>query len=318
VPDRRRGERLINVRRLLALVGLAASIVALTGCGAGTPSPSDGRLRVVATTTQVGEAAREVGGSDIVLTVLLKPGAEAHEFEITPPAAAAIEKSDVILESGAGLEIWLERALITLGGADRLRDMSTGIALRAPDDPAQSDEVDPHWWLTAPNAMQLVEHVRAALSAAQPDLTDAFAARAAAYIARLQAADVEIRRLMAEIPPARRGIVTNHDALGYFMAEYGLHFVGSVFPSLDVSSEPNPAQLAALADTIRAEGVTAIFSESAVNPRLAKAIADETGARVVDEPLYTDSLGPPGSGADTLDGMLLHDAQVIHDALVSD
>jgi zinc/manganese transport system substrate-binding protein len=318
VPDRRRGERLINVRRLLALVGLAASIVALTGCGAGTPSPSDGRLRVVATTTQVGEAAREVGGSDIVLTVLLKPGAEAHEFEITPPAAAAIEKSDVILESGAGLEIWLERALITLGGADRLRDMSTGIALRAPDDPAQSDEVDPHWWLTAPNAMQLVEHVRAALSAAQPDLTDAFAARAAAYIARLQAADVEIRRLMAEIPPARRGIVTNHDALGYFMAEYGLHFVGSVFPSLDVSSEPNPAQLAALADTIRAEGVTAIFSESAVNPRLAKAIADETGARVGDEPLYTDSLGPPGSGADTLDGMLLHDAQVIHDALVSD
>jgi ABC-type Zn uptake system ZnuABC Zn-binding protein ZnuA len=318
VPIRRRGDRLITVRRLAALVGLAASIVALTGCGAGSPSPSEGRLRVVATTTQVGEAAREVGGSDIALTVLLKPGAEAHEFEITPPAAAAIEKSDVILESGAGLEVWLERALITLGGADRLRDMSTGIALRAPDDPAQSDEVDPHWWLTAPNAMQLVEHVRAGLSAARPDLAEAFAARAAAYVARLQAADGEIRRLMAEIPPARRGIVTNHDALGYFMAEYGLHFVGSVFPSLDVSSEPNPAQLAALADTIRREGVTAIFSESAVNPRLAKAIADESGALVVDEPLYTDSLGPSGSGADTLDGMLLHDAQVIHDALVTD
>jgi zinc/manganese transport system substrate-binding protein len=318
VPSPRRGDRLITVRRLVTLLGLAAGVVAVTGCGAGTLSPSDGRLRVVATTTQVGEAAREVGGADIVLTVLLKPGAEAHEFEITPPAAAAIEKSDVILESGAGLEVWLERALITLGGADRLRDMSTGIALRAPDDPAQSDEVDPHWWLTAPNAIQLVEHVRAALSAARPDLTDAFAARAAAYVARLEVADIEIRRLMAEIPSARRGIVTNHDALGYFMAEYGLHFVGSVFPSLDVSSEPNPAQLAALADTIRREGVTAIFSESAVNPRLAKAIADETGARVVDEPLYTDSLGPPGSGADTLDGMLLHDAQDIHDALVSD
>ena len=59
----------------------------------------------------------------------------------------------------------------------------------------------------------------------------------------------------------------------------------------------------------------AIFSESAVNPELAQAIAEETGAQFVDEPLYTDSLGPPGSGADTLDGMLLHDAQVIHDAL---
>jgi len=62
--------------------------------------------------------------------------------------------------------------------------------------------------------------------------------------------------------------------------------------------------------------VTAIFSESAVNPKLAKAIADETGARVVDTPLFTDSLGPAGSGAETLDGMLLYDARVIHDALL--
>jgi ABC-type Zn uptake system ZnuABC Zn-binding protein ZnuA len=205
--------------------------------------------------------------------------------------------------------------LATIGGAERLRDMSTGVALRAPEDPGRAGEVDPHWWLTAANATLLVEHVRDALSAARPDLADGFAERAAVYVTRLQAADREIRRLMGEIPTARRGIVTNHDALGYFVAEYGLHLVGSVFPSLDVSSEPNPAQLATLADTIRAHGVTAIFSESAVNPKLAQAIARESGARVVDTPLYTDSLGLPGSGAETLDGMLLHDAQVIHDAL---
>ncbi len=195
--------------------------------------------------------------------------------------------------------------------------MSVGVALRKPDDPAEASETDPHWWMTAPNAIHLVENVRDALSAARPDLASGFAERSAAYVARLQAADTEIRRLMGEVPPARRGIVTNHDALGYFMAEYGLHFIGSVFPSLDVSSEPDPAQLAALADTIRSAGVTAIFSESAVNPKLAKAIADETGAHVVDTPLYTDSLGPPGSDGETLDGMLLHNARVIHDALVA-
>ena len=301
--------------RLLLLASLAAL---LAGCGGGTPSPSDGRLRVVATTTQVGEAAREVGGDDVALTVLLKPGAEAHDFELTTTAAAAIERSDLILESGAGLETWLEGALRTIGGEDRLRDMSEGIALRSPDDPGDADEVDPHYWLNAPNAKRMVENVRAALSAARPELTDAFAERASAYLARLAEVDVEIRRLMAEVPEERRGIVTNHDALGYFLAEYGLRFVGSVFPSLDVSAEPNPSQLAALAETIRREGVTAIFSESAVNPKLARAIAAETGARVVDEPLYTDSLGPPRSGADTLDGMLLRDAQVIHDALVEE
>jgi ABC-type Zn uptake system ZnuABC Zn-binding protein ZnuA len=271
---------------------------------------------VVATTTQVGEAARVVGGDDIALTVLLKPGADAHDFEITTTVAAAIERSDLILESGAGLETWLERALATIGGEDRLRDMSEGIALRSADDQGEAGEVDPHYWLTASNASHMIENVQAALTAARPELAGAFAERAAAYLARLEGADVDIRRLMAEIPAERRGIVTNHDAFGYFIAEYGLRLVGSVFPSLDVSAEPNPAQLAALADTIRREGVIAIFSESAVNPRLAQAIANETEARVVDEPLYTDSLGPPGSGADTLDGMLLHDALVIYDALV--
>ncbi len=304
------------MRRRALLLGLTLGVAALTACSGGTPSPSDGRLRVVATTTQVGEAARVVGGDDISLTVLLRPGAEAHEFEITPPAAAAIEKADLILESGAGLETWLEDALITIGGADDVRDMSAGIALRAPDDPAEAGEVDPHYWLTAPNSIRLVENVHDALSAARADLAGGFTTRAAAYVARLQTADVEIRRLVAEIPVARRGVVTNHDALGYFMAEYGLRFVGSVFPSLDVSAEPNPAQLAQLADTIRSEGLTAIFSESAVNPRLAAAIAEETGAHVVDTPLYTDSLGIPGSPGATLDGMLLHNARVIHDALV--
>jgi len=298
------------------ILWLAVGVATQTACTDPFPSPADGRLRVVATTTQVGEAARGVGGDDIALTVLLKPGAEAHEFELTPTAAAAIEKSDVILESGAGLETWLEGALATIGGEDRLHDMSAGVELRSPDDPAEAGEIDPHYWLTAPNASRMVENVRDALSHVRPDLADAFAARAAEYQARLERADVEIRRLMAEIPPQRRGIVTNHDAFGYFMAEYGLHFIGSVFPSLDVSAEPDPRQLAELADTISSEGVTAIFSESAVNPKLARAIAAETGAQVVNEPLYTDSLGPAGSGADTLDGMLLHDAQVIHDALV--
>ena len=93
------------MRWLLAVPVLA---LLLAACGGAPHSASDGRLRVVATTTQVGEAARGVGGDDIALTVLLKPGAEAHDFEITTTVAAAIERSDLILESGAGLEVWLE------------------------------------------------------------------------------------------------------------------------------------------------------------------------------------------------------------------
>lgn len=310
---------------ITSTVAVMAMTVSLVACD--TTGRADGeRLRVVATTTQVGSIAREIGGDAIDLSVLLPPGAEAHDYEMTPAAAAAVEDADLVLRSGAGLESWLDEALETIGGGETARDMSDGIALREPsevegagdhaDDEVHDDrEVDPHYWLSAPNAIRMVENVRDALSAADASNEGSFAERSADLIGRLEAADAEIRSLMAEIPEEERAIVTNHDALGYFIDEYGLRFVGSIFPSLDVAADPAPGELAELIETIRSERVAAIFSESAVSPELANTIAAETGAEVVEEPLYTDSLGPEGSGVETLDGMLLHNAMVIHEAL---
>ena len=298
----------------------------LAGCGTGNAPADEAELFVVATTTQVGSIVEEIGGDDVPLTVLLQPGVEAHDFEITPAAGAAIEGADLILKSGAGLELWLDEAITTIGGADRVRDLSEGIELRMPDEgdahageEAAADhegEVDPHYWLTAPNAIRMVENARDALAEAAPEAADAISERAAVLIGRLEEADATIRALIDEIPEDRRLIVTDHDALGYFIDEYGLTFGGSVFPSLDVTAEPSARDIEELVATIREHAIPAIFTESAVNPALAEAVAAETDARLVDDPLYTDSLGPPGSGAETLDGMLLYDAQVIHDALV--
>lgn len=315
------------------IVTLAAAVLAvvLAGCSSGgTSAPDDGPLRVVATTTQVGSVASEIGGDAIDLTVLLRPGIEAHDFELTPATGAALEDADLILVSGAGLEDWLDDTLETIGGADRVRDLSAGVSLRVPgedepgpegdDDDAGEDgpagEVDPHYWLSAPNAIVMAENARDALADAAPDQAGAFAERAAALTERLQAADAEVRAMIDEIPADDRRIVTDHDALGYFIDEYGLEFVGSVFPSLDVSSEPSAQEIETLVADIREQGVTAIFTESSVNPRLAAAVAEETDARLVDEAIYTDSLGPGGSGADTLDGMLLHNARVIRGGLL--
>lgn len=315
------------------IVTLTAAVLAvvLAGCSSGgTSAPDDGPLRVVATTTQVGSVASEIGGDAIDLTVLLRPGIEAHDFELTPATGAALEDADLILVSGAGLEDWLDDTLETIGGADRVRDLSAGVSLRVPgedepgpegdDDDAGEDgpagEVDPHYWLSAPNAIVMAENARDALADAAPDQAGAFAERAAALTERLQAADAEVRAMIDEIPADDRRIVTDHDALGYFIDEYGLEFVGSVFPSLDVSSEPSAQEIETLVADIREQGVTAIFTESSVNPRLAAAVAEETDARLVDEAIYTDSLGPGGSGADTLDGMLLHNARVIRGGLL--
>lgn len=302
----------------------------LAACSSQPSDPADeGRLRVVSTTTQVGSVASVVGGDAIALTVLLRPGVEAHDFELTPEAGAALEQADLILISGAGLEDWLEDTLDTMGGADRVRDLSVGVSLRAPGegDPAHDDErrdgrdiqgVDPHYWLSAPNAVRMVENARDALAEAAPDEADGFMERAATLVERLRAADTEVRGMIDEIPADERKIVTDHDALGYFIDEYGLEFVGSVFSSLDVSSEPSARDIEELVAEIREQGVTAIFTESSVNARLAAAVAEETDARLVEDPIYTDSLGPRGSGADTLDGMLLHNARVIRDGLLDD
>lgn len=306
--------------RVLALA------VVLAGCAAGEAPGEGGTLSVVATTTQVGSIVEEIGGDDVELTVLLEPGVEAHDFEITPGAGAAVEEADLVLKSGAGLELWLDEAIETIGGADRVRDLSEGIELRMPDEgdahadeeeAGHEDEVDPHYWLTAPNAIRMVENARDALTDAAPDAAQAITERAAALIGRLQEADAEIRALIDEIPEDRRLIVTDHDALGYFIEEYGLTFGGSVFPSLDVTAEPSARDIEELVATIREHDIPAIFTESAVNPALSEAVAAETDAQLVDDPLYTDSLGPDGSGADTVDGMLVHNARVIHDALVA-
>jgi ABC-type Zn uptake system ZnuABC Zn-binding protein ZnuA len=304
-------------------LGALVLIGSLAACGGGTSS-DEGGVTVVATTTQVGSIAAELGGDAIDLTVLLKPGIEAHDYEITPADGAAIEQSALILKSGAGLETWLDDAIATIGGEDRVRDLSEGIQLRTPsgDDREEAsgeehaEEVDPHYWMSAPNAVHMVENARDALVEAAPDAADGISERADVLIGRLEAADEEIRALIDEIPTERRKVVTDHDALGYFIDEYGLEFLGSVFPSLDVSADPSARDIEELVSLIRENDVPAIFSESAVNPQLAEVVVEETGATLSDETLYTDSLGASGSGADTLDGMLLHNARVIHDGLL--
>src|SRR2546423_296225 len=137
---------------------------------------------------------------------------------------------------------------------------------------------------------------------------------AARYVARLRA---RARRLAAEIapfPPARRLIVTDHDAFGYFAARYGIRVVGTVIPSLSTAAEPDARQLTRLAKTIRRTGVHAVFSEQSVNPRVERAIASEAGARV-GRSLYGDSLGPAGSPGATYIGMMRANMTSIIDSL---
>ncbi|MCL4395806.1 MAG: metal ABC transporter substrate-binding protein, partial [Chloroflexi bacterium] len=138
-----------------------------------------------------------------------------------------------------------------------------------------------------------------------------YRANAAAYDKKLNDLDQYIQTQIATIPPADRKFVTNHDAFGYHVDRYGLTYVGSIIPSMDTSYEPSAKQLADLEDAIKAQGVKAIFTETSVNPALAQQIARDAGVKVVNGALYGDSLGGPGSGADTVDGMLKFNTDII-------
>ena len=115
---------------------------------------------------------------------------------------------------------------------------------------------------------------------------------------RLRALDAGIRRCLAQVPPARRRLVTDHDAFGYFAHRYGITVVGAVIPSQTTQAQPSAGDVARLVRVVQRERVRAVFPESSVNARLARAIAQRTGARS-DLTLYGDTLGAKGSAGAT-------------------
>jgi zinc/manganese transport system substrate-binding protein len=276
-------------------LALAAAVAVLIGaCGAGTGSPRPGALAVTATTTQVADLVRAVGGRAVDVHQILQPNSDPHEYEVRPGDVKAIAESRLVFASGGDVDAWLADATRAAGAPgrvvrliDHVRTLRTG-----------HGDLDPHWWQDPRNGVRAVAAVRDALAAARPADAAGFRRRAAAYTRRLERLDGAIARCWARVAPQRRRLVTTHDALGYYAHRYGITLVGAVIPSLSTAGAPSAGGLAALIDAIRRERVRAIFAESSVNPKVEQAIARETGA-VVGRPLWADSLGPAGSDGAT-------------------
>ena len=173
---------------------------------------------------------------------------------------------------------------------------------------------DPHVWFDP-------RRVSGALPALAERLTadvglDAGAVEAclSLYRAELAAVDSEIVEVVDRVPVEQRKLVTNHDALGYFADRYGFEVIGTVIPAAGTMAQTNPAQLEELAELIENEGVKAIFAETLHSTDDAEALASRLGdVEVVT--LYTGSLGPSGSGAETYIGFIRTNVELIVDAL---
>lgn len=311
---------------LIILVSTMAAALAITlgvACGGGGTDDDSGRLRVVATTTQIGALTKEIAGQSVRLDVLLASAADAHDFEPSPQDAVLLQNADLIFMNGIGLDEWLSDIIEGADTSEHVVVVTDGVEVFYDEDEADEEgddgehdheHGDPHVWHDPANVKVMVRNIVAALMRLDPEHQDIYRANGEAYEARLDEVDAEIRALIAEIPEANRKMVTNHDAFGYFLRAYGLVFVGAIIPGTGSGSQPSAQELAALSDLIRAEGVKAIFAEAEVDPSIARQLARDTGVTIV-QGLYADSLGPPGSGAETVDGMLLTNARKISEAL---
>jgi ABC-type Zn uptake system ZnuABC Zn-binding protein ZnuA len=250
---------------------------------------------------------REVGGSGVEVDGILPANADPHDYEPRPSDAAALAGADVVVRSGGHLDEWLDEVIDSAGGdANEVTLIDSVKTISGAHD--EHDETDPHWWQDPRNAILAVGAIRDALAEADPAGRAGYRRRAAAYTHELRRLDADIKRCIDEVPAAKRKLVTTHDALGYFADRYGIEVIGAVIPSLSTQAQPSAKDVDELVHQIEDERVEAIFPEVAVSQKLEQAISREAGAEVGDE-LWTDTLGPDGSGAETyLDAMRLNAA----------
>ena len=278
----------------LAIGGLAA------GCGSTSTGSSDGKADVVATTTQIGDWTRVVGGDQANVHQLLQPNTDPHEYEPRPADVEALANAKVVFTNGDGLDEWIANLVDEAGGDPDVVDLTEQLPSQLPGETTgpEHSEHDPHWWHDPRNATAAVREIADKLEHVEPSARASFARRAAAYETKLRTLDRQIQACIDRIPENRRKLVTDHDAFGYFAHRYGLEVVGAVIPSQTTAAQPSARDLSRLADLVRREHVTSIFPENSLSPKLARAIARETGA-AAGLTLYGDTLGPEGSSADT-------------------
>lgn len=324
---------------ILTAAALAA-VLTLASCSSGAADDagakdaaggSTGQLKVVTTTTQLTDFASEVGGDDATVTGLLQPGASAHHFDPTPADLQALGAADVLIVNGAGLDEFVDDAIVSSGFDGTTITAAYGVHLdeesegehdeHAEDEHGEDEHdhdhggVNPHIWTSPHNAVGIVDTIAAGLAKAAPDHAKGFEERAAAYTAKLDALDTWVHDQFEQVPEADRKLVSGHDALHYYLEDYDIEFVGSILPSFDDNAEPSAAEVDELVAKIKKEGVKAIFVESSLSPKLAQTIARESGAKVVDgETLFVDSLGTKDSDGDTYIDATVHNTRVILEA----
>lgn len=289
-------------------------------------SPASAPLRIVVSHAILADITREIAGPSAQITTLVGAGQDAHVYRATPNDAAKLKQAELILVSGLGFDPFMDRLVAASGSAAKILTYAQAITpLPAPAENARahnhghgkahapgSPAYDPHFWQSPRIVQAGLPALTHALSALRPQEAAAFAARAATYSEKLTALSAKITQLLAPIPPEKRLVVTNHDSMGYFAAEFGVTF--HTLQGLSTQSEASARDVARIITLVRAKKARAVFVENLSSPRLIEQVARESGAKIGGV-LFTDTLSDDKGPAPTYIALMEHNARLIAAAL---
>lgn len=305
-------------RALRCVVGVGLLFAAACGGGTG-PASTDGRLRVVATTTIVGDLVATIGGDDLELVTLMGPGVDPHLYKPSAGNVRTMASAELVVYNGLHLEGKMTDVLAQMG----TRGIETvAVAECIPPESllpvAGYDNLhDPHVWFDAGLWQIAAACLRDELARIDSEHREAYQQRGDALITELATLDGWIRERVATVPEGRRVLVTAHDAFSYFGRAYGVEVRGLL--GVSTAAEAGAADVQALAAFIAERALPAVFIESSVPPRFVEALVEAVAARggevAIGGSLYSDSLGSAGTPAGTYIGTVRANVETIVGAL---
>lgn len=281
--------RLFPINKQLAFPALQLvmrTLLLIVSGACALPAAATDKLQVVTTFTVLADIARNVAGNQATIVSVTKPGAEIHNYQPTPKDIGRTRGADLILWNGLNLELWFEKFLNRLDGVPSVV-LSDGVDPISINEGPYDGKPNPHAWMSPTDVLVYVENIERALSEADPANAAAYADNASHYKEKIRSITEPMREQLSIIPEQYRWLVTSEGAFSYMIRDFGLREL-YLWP-INADSQGTPKQVKHVIDTMIAERIPVIFSESTVSAKPAQQVARETGA-LYGGVLYVDSL----------------------------
>ena len=278
-------------------------------------------INVVSTTGMIGDAVKNVGGDRVSVISLMGAGVDPHLYKASEGDVTRMSGADIIFYNGLHLEgkmaevfEKMQRRIKTVAVTEKIDKTK----LLTP--PEFSGSHDPHIWFDVRLWMEAITHISQILQDFDPAHAESYRANTQSYLAELEALDAFARQEIARIDPAKRALVTAHDAFNYFGKAYDIEVRG--LQGISTASETGTGDVQALAQFIVDRRIPAIFVETSVPPRYIEALQAAVQSRGFDVKiggnLFSDAMGNPGTPEGVYTGMVRHNVTTIVNALTGD